>query len=209
MGNILTLLFAGHETTAHTLAGTLGFMAIHEEIQNEVVEQIMSVVGPDREPEFDDYSKLDKVLAIFYEAARIFPAGHALVREETEDTVLTIPNPVGEDGSKTIPILKGTQIMVDMIGVHYNPRYYDDPKIYRPSRWYGLPTDSELFTAFSVGPRACIGRRFATVEATCFLAHLLRDWEVQPILRDGESKQAWGARVLDAKIVMTLERCPH
>ncbi|KAJ7719189.1 cytochrome P450 [Mycena maculata] len=203
-GNVFLFMFAGHETTAHSLAGTLGFMAIHEEIQDEIVEQILSVVGPDRDPEFDDYSKLDKVLAIFYEAARMFPAGHALIREAIEDTVLTIPNPVGEEGSKTIPIPKGTQVTVDMVGVQYNPRYFEDPHVYKPSRWYGLPTDSELFTAFSVGPRACIGRRFATVEATCFLALLLRDWKVQPILRNGESKEAWGARVMDAHIVLTL-----
>jgi len=179
-------------------------MAIHQEMQDEVVEQIMSVVGPDRDPEFDDYSKLDKVLAIFYEAARMFPAGHALVREATEDTVLTIPNPVGEEGSRTVPIPKGTQINGDMIGLQYNPRYFADPAMYKPSRWYGLPADSELFTAFSVGPRACIGRRFATVEATCFLAFLLRDWKVLPILRDGESKEQWESRVMDGRIMITL-----
>ncbi|KAJ7754428.1 cytochrome P450 [Mycena metata] len=204
IGNIFLFMFAGHETTAHSLAATFGYMAIHQDIQDEVVEQIMSVVGPDRDPHFDDYSKLDKVLAIFYEAARMFPAGHALIRMAEEDTVLTIPNPVGEEGSQTIPIPKGTEIIVDMIGVQYNPRYFPDPHMYKPSRWYGLPTDSELFTAFSVGPRACIGRRFATVEATCLLALLLRDWKVLPILRDGETKEEWGARIMDGRIVITL-----
>jgi hypothetical protein len=77
---------------------------------------------------------LDKVTAIFYESARMFrelwtvrshrstlirihkAAGHVMIREATEDTVLTVPNPAGEEGSKTIPIPKGTQIMVDMVG---------------------------------------------------------------------------------------------
>ncbi|KAJ6470065.1 cytochrome P450 [Mycena vitilis] len=204
IGNIFLLMFAGHETTSHTLAVTLGFLAIHPEMQNEVLEQILSVVGPDRVPEFDDYSKLDRVLAAFYEASRMFPAGHALVREASEDTVLTFPSPVGEEGYTTIPIPKGTQVMLDMVGAQYNPRYFEDPKTYKPSRWYGLPTDSELFTAFSVGPRTCIGRRFATVEATCFLTLLLRDWQVLPILRDGETREAWGARMMDAHIVLTL-----
>ncbi|KAJ6595778.1 cytochrome P450 [Mycena vulgaris] len=180
------------------------FMAIHGDIQNEVLEQIISVVGTDREPQFEDYSKLDKVLAIFYESARMFPAGHVLIREATEDTVLIVPNPPGEEGSKTIPIPKGTQVRRHIERLQYNPRSFENPEMYKPSRWYGLPADSELFTAFSVGPRACIGRRFATVEATCFLALLLRDWRVMPILRDGESKEAWGARVLDAHIVITL-----
>ncbi|KAJ7927562.1 cytochrome P450 [Mycena leptocephala] len=205
IGNVFIFLFAGHDTTAHTLAATLGFMAIHSDIQDEVVEQIMAVVGPDHDPEFDDYSKLDKVLAIFYEATRMFPAGHVLIREATEDTVLTIPNPVGEEGSKTIPIPKGTEIMVDMVGVQYNPRYFEDPEMYKPSRWYGLPTDSEQFTAFSVGPRVCLGRKFATLEACCFLAQFLRDWQVLPLLRDGETKEAWGAHIMkNARVSMTL-----
>jgi len=205
IGNIFIFLFAGHETTANSLAVTLGYMAINEEIQNEVLEQIMSVVGPDRDPEYDDYSKLDKVLAIFYEATRMIPAGHVLIREAAEDTVLAVPNPVGEEGSRTIPIPKGTEIILDMVGVQYNPRYFEDPQTYKPSRWYGLPTDSELFTAFSVGPRACLGRKFATVEATCFLALLLRDWQVLPVLRAGETKEAWGARVLnDTRIGITM-----
>ncbi|KAJ7064839.1 cytochrome P450 [Mycena amicta] len=219
IGNIFVFMFAGHETTAHTLAATLAFMALHEDIQEEVVEQILDVVGSERDPIFEDYGKLDKVLAIFYEAARMFPAGHVLIREASEDTILQVPNPVGEEGTTAVPIQKGTQvsvfdsqskwltagqIIVDMIGLQYNPRYCENPEEYRPSRWYGLPTDSEQFTAFSIGPRACIGRRFATVEATCFLAMLLRDWTVRPLLREGETREAWKARIMNAHIVLTL-----
>ncbi|KAJ6488028.1 cytochrome P450 [Mycena sanguinolenta] len=197
IGNVFIMLFGGHETTANSLAVTLGYMSIHEEIQNEVVEQIMSVLGPTRDPEYDDYLKLDKVLAAFYEATRLIPAGHALIRQATEDTVLTVQNPIGEDGTKTVPIPKGTSVILDMVGVQYNPRYFEDPTEYKPSRWYGLPADSEKFTAFSIGPRACIGRRFATVEATCFLTLLLRDWQVLPVLSAGETKEAWRERVLN------------
>ncbi|KAJ7892768.1 cytochrome P450 [Mycena olivaceomarginata] len=184
IGNIFVLLFAGHETTGSSLAVTVGYMAIHDHIQEEVVEQIMSVLGPDRDPDFSDYPKLDKVRAIFYEAT---PAGHALIRQATEDTVLTVQNPMGEEGSQTIHIPKGTEITLDMVGVQYNPRYFEDPEMYKPSRWYG--------------PRACLGRKFATVEATCFLALLLRDWQILPVLRVGETKDAWGARVMNDVLV--------
>ncbi|KAF8903942.1 cytochrome P450 [Gymnopilus junonius] len=204
IGNVFIMLFAGHETTAHTLAATLGFLSVNEDIQEEIYEQVISVVGHDRDPEFDDYSKLDKVLAGFYEALRLFPAGYLLIREAYEDTVLHVPKPVGEEGTTTIPIPKGTQVVIDMIGAQLNPRYFDKPEEFRPSRWYGLATDSEAFSAFSIGPRACIGRKFATVESVCFLSMLLRDFKVQPILRPGETKQQWGNRVLDAKIVITL-----
>jgi len=204
IGNIFGLLLAGHETTAHTLAATLGLLAVHEDIQDSVYEEIISVIGHDRDPLFEDYNKLTKVLSAFYEALRMFPAGHLMIREATEDTVIQIPNPPGEEGSTAVPVLKGVQIVVDMVGVQNNPRYFDEPEKFKPSRWHDVPSDSEIFSAFSIGARACIGRKFATTEAVSFLSMLLRDWEVRPLLNPGESKEAWRERCIDASLVLTL-----
>ncbi|KAJ3878539.1 cytochrome P450 [Lentinula edodes] len=204
IGNVYIMLFAGHETTAHTLAATLGFLALNQDVQDEVFEQIKEVVGYGRDPEIEDYHNLNKVLAAFFEALRLFPSGHLMIREASEDTVLQIPNPRGQEGTMPFMIPKGQVVVVDMVGVQYNPRYYDDPASYKPSRWHGINNDSEDFTAFSVGPRACIGRKFATTEAVCFLSMLLRDWKVIPKLNVGETEEDWRARVLDAKLVLTL-----
>jgi hypothetical protein len=123
-----------------------------------------------------------------------------------------------------LTIFNQIQVIVDMIGLRqsdlllslltnqcsffspleYNPRYFSEPEEYRPSRWYGLANDSEAFSAFSVGARACIGRKFATVEVVAFLTLLLREWKVEPIFREGETKEAWRRRVLDANIIFTL-----
>ncbi|KAJ3796245.1 cytochrome P450 [Lentinula aff. detonsa] len=204
IGNVYIMLFAGHETTAHTLAATLGFLALNQDVQDEILEQIKEVVGYNRDPEFEDYHKLNKVLAAFFEALRLFPSGHLMIREASEDTVLQMPNPRGQEGTTPFIIPKGQVVVVDMVGVQYNPRYYDDPTSYKPSRWHGISNDSEDFTAFSVGPRACIGRKFATTEAVCFLSMLLRDWKVMPKLNAGESEGQWRNRVLDANLVLTL-----
>ena len=55
-----------------------------------------------------------------------------------------------------------------------------------------------------IGPRACIGRKFATTEAVCWLALLLRDWRVEIVLRDGETREQWRERVMQAQMVLTL-----
>ncbi|KAK0458101.1 cytochrome P450 [Desarmillaria tabescens] len=65
VGNVFVMLFAGHETTAHSLAATLGFLAVYDDIQDEVFEQIKSVLSDHTDPTFEDYSKLDRVLAVF------------------------------------------------------------------------------------------------------------------------------------------------
>ena len=55
-----------------------------------------------------------------------------------------------------------------------------------------------------LGPRECIGRKFATVEAVALLTLLLRDFKIEPLLLNGETLDAWKNRVLDAQLLITL-----
>ncbi|KAK2462367.1 hypothetical protein APHAL10511_005673 [Amanita phalloides] len=205
VGNVFIMLIAGHETTARSLAATIAFLAWDQDTQDDVAEQIKSVVGYDRDPNFQDYPKLNKVLSAFLEAIRMFPPSSLSIRESAEDTVLKIPNPAGQEGYTTIPIQKGTMVVSDTIGHQYDPKYYDEPEKYKPLRWYDTENlESERFTGFSVGSRVCIGRKFATVEAVAFLTMLLRDWRVEPFLRHGENKEQWRERVFDPQFTITL-----
>ncbi|KAH8827541.1 cytochrome P450 [Flagelloscypha sp. PMI_526] len=205
IGNIFVLLFAGHETSAHTIAGTLAYLCLDHDLQDSLYDQIISVLGKDRRPSsLEELYKMTKVLECLFEALRLHPPGHIMIREAYEDTVLTVPNPVGEEGTYTVPVAKGTRINVDTVGMQYNPRYYENPEEFKPSRWEGVSPDSEQFTAFSVGARACIGRKFAIIEVLTFLTLFLRDWKVEPKLNPGETKEQWKARVIKGKLVMTL-----
>ncbi|KIM23392.1 hypothetical protein M408DRAFT_332387, partial [Serendipita vermifera MAFF 305830] len=97
-----------------------------------------------------------------------------------------------------------------MVGIQYNPRHYPNPEVFRPSRWYDSTTD-DSFLAFSIGPRSCIGKKFALAEGVCFLAHLLRDFEVSPLLEKNESIEGWKERVLskvDVKLTLGLSNAP-
>jgi len=85
----------------------------------------------------------------------------------------------------------------------YNPRIYDDPMTFRPSRWDSI--NDESITAFSVGPRTCLGKKFAMTESVAFLALLLRDFEVRPLLELGENIEGWKRRVIgEASVGITL-----
>jgi len=199
------------QTTAGTLAATFALLAVHPDIQDEIYQQIIDVVGPDDLPKFEDYHKLDKVLATFYEALRLFPPGFVMIREAIKDTTLIVPNAPGTPGSTTLPVQKGTWITVDVIGLQYNQRYFSDPDQFRPSRWQssheggGAFDTAEAVTAFGLGARTCIGRRFATTEAVAFLTMWLRDWTIEPLLLPGETEAQWRARVLQAEVVLTLK----
>lgn len=81
----------------------------------------------------------------------------------------------------------------------YNSRQFKDPEIFRPSRWYAAQ-DADL-SFFGLGPRACLGKRFAMTEALCFLTFILRDWIVSPALQDNETHAQWKDRVLQGGLV--------
>ncbi|KAF8216595.1 cytochrome P450 [Mycena galopus ATCC 62051] len=200
MGNTFFVLWAGHETMSHIWDATIGLLALYENIQEEMYHEIIRVAPKGERMTFQDADKLDKILSCFLEAGRLFPAGYLLMRQATSDTVLNTYDANGPSGS--IALERGANVCIDMIGMHYNPRHFPDPEAYKPCRWYGM-SESDL-SLFSLGPRACIGRKFAMTEACCFLAHLLRDWKLEIILKKGESPDQWRLRVLDAKVNMTF-----
>ncbi|KIM23390.1 hypothetical protein M408DRAFT_321086 [Serendipita vermifera MAFF 305830] len=209
IGNTWVMYFAGHDTTANVLAAAFCLLAAHKEEQEIVLEEINRLVKEfaDVKLDFEVYDSLVKTRSAFVEALRLYPAGSILIRETKEDTVLRVPCGTGANGEvieEAVPIPKGTPIVGDMIGVQYNARAFPQPEVFRPSRWYGVTTE-DAYTAFSGGPRACIGRRFALVEGVCFLANVLRHYQVEPLLEDGETVEAWKTRVLGkAEIKMTL-----
>ncbi|KAG8682517.1 hypothetical protein FRC11_014771 [Ceratobasidium sp. 423] len=73
IGNVFLFLFAGHETTAHSIAFTLGLLAIYPEEQRKVVEQIQELQKGSHEFNYEDLSKYTYTLAVLYEALRLYP----------------------------------------------------------------------------------------------------------------------------------------
>ncbi|CCL98881.1 uncharacterized protein FIBRA_00888 [Fibroporia radiculosa] len=196
IGDIFAFMFAGHETTAHVMSATVALLALHEDEQLKVLEQIRELLPGNRDPAFEDFEKLDKVMACFEEAARMFPAGSIVTRDTTQTITLKLS---AQNGDRTLVLPPGVRIMIDMVGVHYDPAIFPDPEQFKPSRWYGIP-ESDL-TFFGWGPRACLGRKFAMMEAICLLTMLVRDWNLSPLLEAGDTKDKWRERVLQGSLV--------
>ncbi|KAK7677523.1 hypothetical protein QCA50_019529 [Cerrena zonata] len=206
IGNLFIFLFAGHETTAHTLVVTLALLALYPDEQDRVYNHIKNVLG-DSEPRYDDYGNLAPVLHCFYEALRLYPAAYVMMREATADSVLTAEGLL--PSSDTLAIPKGTELALDVICASRHERSYPNPHAFVPTRW---ETSSETATAaidsfigFSVGPRVCLGKKFATTEAVCFLTNLLKDWKVDVKLLNGESPAEWQERMLKPTLGVTLK----
>lgn len=102
------------------------------------------------------------------------------------------------------PIDADTIVFVCPPAVHYNPKYYPNPYDFQPERFMG-DFDTTNFIPFSSGTRICLGKHFSEVESVCFLAYLMRDFEVHPIPAfEGETKEQMKERMFEAIPLITL-----
>ncbi|CAE6467482.1 unnamed protein product, partial [Rhizoctonia solani] len=210
-GNAFLFLFAGHETTAHTLSFCLGLLALYPEVQQEVYEQIKQVIGTRDKLEYSDMNDINLVECVLWEALRLYPVVTQAPKIATEDSVISIArNGPGatENTREDFFIPKGANIWLSFTAVHYNPTHWSEPEKFRPKRFLE-PYNKDAFLAFSIGPRSCLGRKFAETESIVALATLLARYEVSidderfPSI-PGESKLEREARLLDPIQTITL-----
>ncbi|KAI0064392.1 cytochrome P450 [Artomyces pyxidatus] len=199
-GNIFIFLLAGHETTAHTLCFCFALLALYPDEQERLYQQISSIMKElGRMPTYEDMSLFTYSMAVFYETLRLVPPVPGIPKVSAEDTSLVVSNPEGQ--KRTIPIPKGTGIVIHTPGLHYNPRYWEDPHSFKPSRFLGdWPRDA--FVPFSQGARACIGRRFFETEGIAIMTMLISQYSIEitdePQFAD-ETFEERKARVLASK----------
>lgn len=161
----MTLLLAGHETTALTLGYALDLLARHPEAQARLHEEITTVLG-DRRATAADMPKLTFAEGVVRESMRLYPPAWAIGREAIA------PCTIGG-----YPVAKGTQIWLAQWVVHRDARWFEDPLSFRPQRWandFVKSIPRHAYFPFGGGPRICIGNAFAMMEAVLILVTLAR-----------------------------------
>jgi cytochrome P450 len=158
---VITLLLAGHETTALALSWTWYLLSRHPDIDASLASELRHVLGG-RPPAVADLLQLSFTTQVVTEAMRLYPPVWGFGREAVGDF---------EIGGYRIP--GGTTIIISPWVLHRNPRHFERPMEFRPERWSGdlarqLPRFA--YIPFGGGPRICIGNRFAMLEAALILA---------------------------------------
>lgn len=171
---VLTLFLAGHETTALTMTWTMMLLSHQPHVAARLREEIAQTF-----PDPDDDSavgtelntRLPYTVAVLRESMRLYPPAWIVGRESTQDITL---------GHHVVP--KGCQVLTSTWVMHRDPRYFDDPLVFRPERWLDglyerLPRG--VYFPFGGGPRVCIGNHFAMMEAAILLTEMVRNWEFE------------------------------
>ncbi|TFK44816.1 cytochrome P450 [Crucibulum laeve] len=205
IGNIFIFLVAGHETTAHAMCYAFALLALYQDEQEALYQQIKSLIPDGRLPTYEEMPLLTRSMAVLNETLRMFPPVTAIPKYSAEDTVLTAGN-INED-STTIPVPQGTAITISTPGLHYNPRYWEDPHTFKPSRFLKQDWPRDAFLPFSGGARACLGRKFLETEGVAILTLLVSQYKIEvkeEAQFAAETFEARKTRILDAKAGLTL-----
>jgi cytochrome P450 len=167
----LTIILAGHETTANVLSFAMWLLAKHPEVQDGLREEAVRVLGA-RRPGAADYPNLKYAYMVFAEVMRLYPTVWVIGRSSG-------PEPYSFRGF-TIP--PGSALLAPQIVVHRDPRFWDDPEAFNPARFSdearaGRPRYA--YFPFGGGSRQCIGEALAWMEGVFTLATVARDWRLK------------------------------
>ena len=157
LDEIRTLLVAGFETTATSLAWTLYLVAREPRVQ-ELWRAELSSVLRGRPPAWGDMSKLPLTEAIVMEALRLFPPAYGVTRSAKEDSIFN---------GVTIPA--GSDMVLSIYGIQRDEATWHDAAVFRPGRFLDA-WPRHGFIPFGLGRHICIGSRFSILESMLILA---------------------------------------
>jgi hypothetical protein len=173
---LLTLLAAGHETTATTLAWTVERLRRHPEILARLTAEVDEGGGDLRE-------------ATLIEVQRVRPVIEMTTRQVRAERL--------QIGRWTLP--RGTVVSACIALLHDDPSLFPDPHLFNPDRFAGARPDTYAWIPFGGGVRRCIGAAFATLEMNVVLRTFLRDFTFTPTTDPAEHLHSRGVAVAPAK----------
>ena len=174
VSNIYLFLIAGYDTTSNLLSVATYLLALHPDVQQRLRSEIAEAVeADDNEIKYDTIMSLKYLDAVINESLRLYSLGPEVERRATRDYTL----------SKGISIKKGDMIHVPIFSIHRDPEFYPDPLSFNPDRF--MPDNRHdlvpyTFMPFVLGPRNCIGSRFALLEGKTALAAVLLQYDLSP-----------------------------
>jgi cytochrome P450 family 138 len=173
---LLTLLTAGHETTATTLAWTVERLRRHPEVLRELVEEVDAGGNALRE-------------ATILEVQRVRPVIDAVARQVKAESLRL--------GRWTLP--KGYAVLVSIALIHDNESIFPNARAFDPSRFRDAKPDLHQWIPFGGGTRRCLGAAFAGMELNVVLRTMLRDVELLPTTERDERWHSRGVAYAPAK----------
>ena len=166
---LITMIFAGYETTATALSWVWYFLSTHPEIMLRLQSELKTVLGGNP-PEYKDLQDLSYTRMVVSEAMRLLPPVWVGTRKAIADD---------EIGGYRVPA--NTVVTFSPYVTHRHKEYWENPEGFDPERFSPDKRDSlarYAYFPFGGGPRQCIGNNFALIEAQLILAAVAQKYRL-------------------------------
>ena len=202
VGNTLTMLLAGEDTTANTLAWMMHLMAEHPEVQDKMRAEADRVLnGVERPGDYASTEALHYIEAVAHEAMRLKPVAPIVGLETNADTVIR---------DVRVPAATGVYLLTGHAATIKTN--FADPKAFRPERWLETADpgvgghNTQAFAPFGGGARFCPGRHLAMLEIKLVTAMVSRNFEVARAPDSPPTEEVWGFTMMPKNAWVTLQR---
>ncbi|KAK8758603.1 hypothetical protein V5799_003767 [Amblyomma americanum] len=172
VSNAFIFLVGGYETTATSLGFLAHLLALHPEEQEQLCAEMEATFGDD-ELSYEGVQSLKRLDMVVHEALRIYPPVVMFVKRRCQKDTTVM--------GQFFPA--GVNIIIPTWHLHHDPALWEEPFEFRPERFDpggsgGLPQQPAAFLPFGLGPRECIGRRFALLEIKMAACKILREYRL-------------------------------
>lgn len=201
--NVLTLLLAGEDTTAHTLAWTLYFLAQDAALQDRLHETAREALGDSPVcPDFETVRRLDAFEALSHEATRFKPIVPLIFLEPLADVELA-----------GVRLRAGTPLFFVLRPAMLDDRHFAAAADFRPERWAAghavQPHDVRAYAQFGAGPRVCPGRHLAGVEIRLVLSMLARHFTLRLDVEPSAIREVMAFTMMPSEMPVRLSPRPR
>jgi cytochrome P450 len=166
----MQMMVAGHETSSNALSWTLYLLCLNPEHIEKIRTEVETLFGNNKIA-FSELHKLEYTSQVLDESMRLFPPFWMLDREVAET-----------DKVADIDLPKGTMVLANIYGVHHDPKYWDNPEEFRPSRFTKENQKKQqpfTYIPFGGGPRMCIGINYAIAQMQLILVSIIRRYDLE------------------------------
>jgi cytochrome P450 len=188
---ILIVLIAGHETTANALSWTLYLLANNKEELNKLKQAGATLT-------LNEMVSNDALTSVIKESMRLYPPAWISDRVALQD-----------DAYSNFTFPKKSIIILFFYGLHRDPKYWENPESFAPSRFAKENEDKrkpKAYYPFGGGPRLCIGNNFAMAEMAIFLQAMINGFEIEPTDQRPKSNPLITLR--PDRIVLDIKKVP-
>ncbi|XP_067911913.1 cytochrome P450 3A21-like [Heterodontus francisci] len=201
LAQAMTFILAGYETISNTLSFVAYNLATHPDVQKKLQQEIDEAFPNNAPPTYDGVMQLEYMEMVISETLRLYPPAPRIDRVCKKDVQLN-----------GISVPKGTVVMVPAYVLHHDPAYWPEPEEFRPERFSKANRESRdpyIFLPFGMGPRNCIGMRFAQPTMKMALASVLQRMTFVPCKETAITLELEVTRVLHSKEPIILKFMPR